>query len=102
MVYAKEVREWAALMQGNIATQEALRARNNQTGGGPGSTLRALMVELHTPGQPAQPASPTNAIAEKLWNDVERESTKMRTALPIIMDVESETIPELHVEDKSK
>lgn len=99
MIYSKEIREWASLIQSNVSTAESIKARNAPQQGG--STIRALMVEMHTNGAQSQPVpvSPTQAITEKLWGDIDRKTAQMRDTLPAIIDVESARLPDIIIED---
>ena len=93
MVYSKELREWAALLQSNIYAAQALKERNGPHGAG--STIRALMVEVVS-SAPAlgTPVSPTQRITEKLWDDIDKQTDMMQKTLPAIINIDSSPLPD--------
>jgi hypothetical protein len=94
MLYSKELREWASLIQSNVATAAALKVRATQNTVGGGSVIRGLMFEVSGGQTPSLPETPTNQITEKLWDDVDKKAAKMKVALPYVMDVEAESLPD--------
>lgn len=89
MIYSKELREWASLIQSNVHAAKALK-RSNDPQQQAGMTIRALMVEVNN--SPA-PIDNRNKIADKLWSDIDKRAGKMAQTLPHIVEVVPESLP---------